>query len=445
MSLSAAQFRALPDKEKISLFESLTEKEAAILLYDWNFWARDNQTAPDGDWTHWLVLAGRGFGKTRTGAEWVRSITTGPTPLAAPKGGCQNIALVAPTAAAARDVMVEGDGGILSVCPSWNRPIYEPSKRKITWPNGITGHLYSAEKPNVLRGPQHGYAWLDELCSWQYQEETWDMLMFGLRLGSKPQTCITTTPKPTKLLRALINQSNVHLTKGTTYDNLDNLAETFAEEIIAKYEGTRLGRQELNAELLEDVIGALWQRKDLDDNRHSKLPDMQRIVVAVDPPTTSGEKADECGLIVAGLGIDGRGYILADLSEQRLTPLEWATKAVKAYHEWEADRIVAEINQGGEMVETIIRKVDDKVSYKGVHASKGKVTRAEPIAALYEQGRVSHVGTHATLEDQMCQFTLDFNKKTMGYSPDRVDALVWAITELMLKRQIDVDKLIRAL
>lgn len=426
MVYTAAALRAMSGPKKDKLIDALTEAESFYLNYDWPFWARPEQLAPANDeWGTWLILAGRGFGKTRTGAEWVRDI--------AENGGPETrIALVAPTAADARDVMVEGESGILGVCPSWNFPLYEPSKRKLTWPNGATAHIYSADKPERLRGPQHTHAWCDELCAWQYQQDAWDMLMFGMRLGDNPRVVITTTPKPTKTLMSIVNDDDTHLTKGTTYDNLDNLSKKFRKRVISKYEGTRLGRQELNAEILSDVAGALWIRSDIDSYRRSKCPDIKRIVVAIDPPTTSGENADECGIVVAGVGVDGRGYILADLSEQGLTPLEWATKAVKAFHEWDADKLVAEVNQGGDMVETIIREVDKKIPYKGVHATKGKVVRAEPVAALYEQGKISHLGTHANLEDQMCQFTLDFDKKSMGYSPDRIDALVWAITELML-------------
>jgi len=430
MERTAAALRAASPLERQTFLSSLTDEESALLLYEWTFWARENQLTPDGDWTHWLLLAGRGFGKTRTGAEWVRD--------RAEQGDCnKRIALVAPTASDARDVMIEGESGILSVCPPWNKPIYIPSKRKLTWPNGATAHVYSAERPERLRGPQHSDAWCDELCAWQYQEKTWDNLMFGLRLGRKPRTCITTTPKPTKVLLEIVKSGHTHITKGTTYDNLENLASTFRDEIISKYEGTRLGRQELLAEILEDVLGALWQRSEIEKNRRSKVPELSRIVVSIDPPVTSGDNADECGIIVAGIDAEKRGYVLADLSSQGKTPLEWCADAVKAYHEWESDRIVAEVNQGGEMIETLLRQVDDKVSYKSVRATRGKVIRAEPIAALYEQNKISHVGTHQDLEDQMCQFTLDFDKKTMGYSPDRVDSLVWAFTELMLEQLIE--------
>lgn len=427
MERTAAALRASSPKDLGAFLAKLTNEEASVLIYEWTFWARENQLPPVGNWTHWLLLAGRGFGKTRTGAEWVRNVAD---------LGVRNtrIALVAPTAADARDVMIEGESGILNICPPWNMPIYSPANRKLTWPNGVVAHVYSAETPERLRGPQHSHAWCDELCAWQYPQETWDNLMFGLRLGKKPRTCITTTPKPTKILLDLVASKNVNVVKGTTYDNLSNLASTFRDEIISKYEGTRLGRQELNAEILQDVLGSLWQRDQIEADRVSKIPDLVRIVVAIDPPVTSGDNADECGIIVAGIDKDKNGYVLADLSSQGKTPLEWCRDAVKAYYEWEADRIVAEVNQGGEMIETLLRQVNSKVSYKAVRATRGKVIRAEPVAALYEQHKIKHVGTHPNLEDQMCQFTLDFNKKSMGYSPDRVDSLVWAITELMLEQ-----------
>ncbi len=403
------------------MLASLTPNEVAALEYDWPFWARPNQLPPEGDWRTWLLLAGRGFGKTRTGAEWVRSITS-------TRG---RIALVAPTAADVRDVIVEGESGILAISPRWNRPVYEPSKRRLTWPNGAMATCYSADEPERLRGPQHDAAWCDELAAWRYPE-AWDMLMFGLRLGEDPRCCVTTTPKPIKLIRDLLRDASTAVVRGSTYDNRANLADAFMAQIVRKYEGTRLGRQELNAEMLDDVPGALWKREDIDAPRISVAPaSMRRIVVAIDPATTSGEDSDETGIIVAGLGIDGYGHVLADLT-CRETPQRWAEIAVKAYADFEADRIVAEDNQGGEMVEHTIRTVASRVSYARVHAKRGKVLRAEPVSALYEQHRVRHVGSLPQLEDQMCGFTADFDPKKAGYSPDRVDALVYALTELMV-------------
>lgn len=409
---------------RIKLLESLTDLEAAALLYDWRFWARDSQLAPEGSWAHWLVLAGRGFGKTRAGAEWVRGLVEG--------GQAKRIALVAPTLSDARAVMVEGDSGLLSVCPPWARPKFTSSTRTLEWPSGAVATLYGAEEPERLRGPQHDAAWADELCAWRRGEDTWDMLMFGLRLGRQPRTMITTTPKPTALLKKLVAATNVVVTRGSTFDNLDNLAPGFRDEIIAKYEGTRLGRQELMAEILEDVPGALWSRTILDDTRVSEAPTLERIVVAVDPPATAGEKADECGLVAVGKDARGHAYVLADGTTQGLSPHAWASKAVGLYHSLQADRIVAEINQGGAMVESLIRQVDASVPVRTVHATRSKAVRAEPVAALYERGLVHHVGAHALLEDQMCEFT---GMRLGGGSPDRVDALVWALSDLMLRAQ----------
>ncbi|MGJ0397424.1 MAG: DNA-packaging protein [Methylocystis sp.] len=366
------------------------------------------------------MLAGRGFGKTRTGAEWVRE----------KKEKCGRIALVAPTAGDARDVMVEGESGILACSPSWDRPRYEPSKRRVTWKNGARATLYSAEDPEALRGPQFSAAWADELCAWPYAQETWDMLQFGLRLGRNPQCAVTTTPKPIKVLKDLIVNPATVVTGGSTYANRANLAEGFFAQIIRRYEGTRLGRQELLAEILDDVPGALWTRAMFDKHRIRAAPELRRVVVAIDPSGASGDDdaSNSIGIIGAGLGIDGRGYVLTDRTCS-LSPAGWGRRAVDAYHEFKADRIVAEQNFGGAMVEHVIKTTDPKASFRAVVASRGKVVRAEPVAALYEQGRISHVGAFSDLEDQACQMT------ESGFvgdgSPDRVDALVWAITDLM--------------
>nr|WP_210242390.1 terminase family protein [Mesorhizobium sp. B2-5-11] len=418
---------------------SLTDDECESLLHDWRFLARPNQIAPSGDWQTWLVLAGRGFGKTRCGAEWAREQI---------KAGASRLGLIAPTASDARDVMVEGESGILAVCWAGDktldgdllgRPSYEPSKRRLTWANGAIATLFSAEEPERLRGPQHDVLWCDELAAWKYLRETWDMAMFGLRLGDRPRTCITTTPKPLPLIKEIAKDAHTVLTKGSTFDNAGNLAPTFLKAIKDKYEGTRLGRQELNAEILDDLPGALWTRDAIDKNRLRDFPDLQRVVVAVDPSGTKGQSddGDEIGIVVAGRGVDGRAYVLADRT-CKLSPDGWGRRSVDAYHgRWsrtpdkvKADRIVAERNFGGAMVEHVIKTIDATVPYKEVTASRGKVARAEPVAALYEQGRVSHVGSMPELEDQMCLIAPE------GYvgegSPDRADALVWALTELML-------------
>jgi phage terminase large subunit-like protein len=383
----------------------------------WRQIARANQLATDGDWWLWLILAGRGFGKTRTGAEFVHENVE--------RYGRWHF--VAPTAADARDTMVEGESGIIPTAPPGKRPIYEPSKRKLTWPNGATALLFSAEEPERLRGPQCEAFWADELAAWKYMRETWDQLMFGFRLGETPRGVATTTPKPLALIKELLSMEGVALTRGSTYENRDNLSPVFFQQIIQRYEGTRLGRQELNAELLEDVEGALWSLRRIEQLRVREHPPLVRIVVAIDPAVTSGEDSDETGIVVAGVGEDGHGYVLDDLSG-RLSPDGWGRRAVEAYRTQRADRIIGEANNGGDLVEVNIRTVDRAASYKKVHASRGKRTRAEPVAALYEQGRVHHVGAFPELEDQMTQWV----PGTGVASPDRMDALVWALTELML-------------
>lgn len=355
----------------------------------------------------------------------------GASPLA--KGQYHRIALVAETSADARDVMVEGESGVLSVHPKDFRPLYEPSKRRLTWPNGAVASLYNATEPDQLRGPQHDLGWADELAKWAYARETWDQLQFGLRLGDHPRVAITTTPRPLPLIREIMADEKTVMTRGSTLDNKTNLAGSFIRQIMIKYEGTRLGRQELDAELLDDVPGALWTRDALDLTRVKVAPEMSRVVVAIDPSGTDGDdEGDDVGIVVAGRGIDGRGYVIAD-GTCKLSPDGWARRAITLYHLHEADRIVAERNFGGAMVKAVIRSADASVPYKEVTASRGKVARAEPISALYEQGRVSHVGGFTDLEDQMSLMT------SAGYmgegSPDRVDALVWALTEVMLGHQ----------
>jgi len=407
---------SLDEATRATILSELSANEAAEILEDWRFWARPDQIAPDGNWRVWLIMAGRGFGKTRCGAEWVHEQI---------RQGRERIALVGETKADVRDVMVEGESGILATAGR-NRPLYEPSKRRLTWPNGAIGVCYSGDEPDQLRGPQHDAAWLDELAKYRYAEETWSNLDLGLRLGESPQAVITTTPRPVQIMRELVADELVTVTRGSTYDNLQNLAESFAKRIVERYEGTRLGRQELHAEILDDVVGALWSREMIDAHRLRETPPhFERIVVGVDPAVTSGEDADETGILVAGM-IGNRGYIVEDLSGQ-YTPQEWAIQAIKAYYKYNADRIVAEVNQGGDMVEHTIRTVDRNVSYKAVRAARGKILRAEPIAALYEQGRIHHCGTFAALEDQLCMYTHESRD-----SPDRLDALVWALTDLML-------------
>ncbi len=576
----AASLASLPDEERQAILATLTEQDARALLFDWRFWARPEQLFPPGDWQTWLILTGRGWGKSRTGAEWVRDRIE--------HHNAKRIALVGATAADVRDTMIEGPSGILSCCPPWNRPHYEPSKRRVTWPNGSVAVAYSADEPNRLRGPQHDSAWCDELCfvagtlvrtehgdvpietlsigdsvqtrygvrsvvragmtnsdaelyklitsdgktltgtknhpvfvagkgftplhllargdiidvwdnhaqsaefnsgrvireprpvlesaatdsgvrvhsveklsdrapvynievdrvheyyangilvhncAWRFVTEAWDMLMFGLRMGEHPQCVITTTPRPLKLLKDILADRTTIVTRGSLYENADNLAPNFVAKTVAKYQGTRLGRQEIDGEVLDDVPGALWTRAMIDACRwqvpdptkpvRNQLPPMLRVVVAVDPAVTSGEDSDDTGIVVVGLGNDWQSYVLADLT-CHVSPHEWATVAVNAYGHYHADKIVGEVNNGGDLVETVIRTVDPLVPFKKVTASRGKRVRAEPIASLYEQGRVCHVGSFADLEDQMCNYV----PGSLMQSPDRMDALVWALTEL---------------
>lgn len=401
-----------------------TELRAALTErhYRWRLNARPDQLAPEWTWSVWLALAGRGWGKTRVGAEWVREQV---------RRGRRRLALVAATAADVRDVMVEGESGLLAISPKRERPTWQPSKRRLTWPNGAIATTYTADEPDRLRGPQHDGAWADELAAWRYPD-AWDQLMFGLRLGAHPQVVVTTTPRPTPIIRGLVARSrgdapDVAVTSGNTYDNADNLAPAFLAQMRRRYEGTTLGRQELFAEILDDIEGALWKRAMFDTHRVIEHPALKRIVVGVDPATTSGEDSDETGIVVAGVGADGHGYVLDD-STLRDSPAKWARAAVTAYNKHKADCIVAETNQGGDMVVETIKAVDSRVRVMKVHAARGKQTRAEPIVALYEQGKVHHVGIFGTLEDQACTW----NPTTAKDSPDRVDALVWALSAIML-------------
>ncbi len=413
---------------------SLTLEQKANLKWYWNFWARPNQIEPEGNWNTWLILAGRGFGKTRIGAETIRKWACGPTPLAA--GKCSRIALVAETAPDARDVMVLGESGILACHPKDFRPTYHPSKRLVVWPNGAQAWLYNAVEPDQLRGPQHDAAWCDEIAKFRYMQETWDQLQFGLRLGEHPRAIVTTTPRPLPLIRKLLNDKNTYVTRGSTFDNANNLASPFLKQIQDRYGGTRLGRQELEGEILEDIPGALWNRTSIDDFRVKEAPPLERILVAVDPAASSNEGSDETGIIGVGTARDtegyARGYVLADKS-LRGSPEEWARAAVSLYRELQADRIVAEKNNGGDMVASVIRAIDRSVPITLVHASRGKHVRAEPISALYEQGRIHHAGRFDKLEDQMCTFSIDNLRDSNHGSPDRVDALVWGFTELFNK------------
>lgn len=407
---------SLSEAEQKRLLASLSEADLDQFEHDWEGWiARPEQQIPPGDWYVWFIRAGRGFGKTRTGAETVREWAK----------HYRFVNLIGATADDARDIMVQGESGILAICPNGERPIYRKSDRQLVWPNGGKSLIFTADEPERLRGKQGEKLWADEVGAWRY-EESWHQAMFGLRLGDKPQAVVTTTPRPTNLIKELLADPRTVETQGSTYDNRANLAPDFFTKIITRYEGTRLGRQELDAEILDDVPGALWTLTQLNTLRVLKAPAFRRVVVGVDPAITSSEGADETGIIVCGFGQDGQGYVLDDLSI-RASPHGWASAAVTAYYKHKADRIIAEANQGGEMVEHTIKTVDSTVPVKLVHASRGKQTRAEPIASLYEKGQMHHVGTFPKLEDQMANWTPDQAK-----SPDRMDALVWAFTELML-------------
>lgn len=420
----------------MAVLAPFSEAELEALEWDWRFWARPEQIAPDGDWNTWLILAGRGFGKTRSGAEWVRETVN--------SGKVRNIALVAETQKDLEDVMVFGASGIANVFPDHQRPTITRKPIRVTFHNGAQAFGYNGTEPDQLRGPQFGAAWLDEFAKYRYAQEIWDQLSFTLREGVHPRALITTTPRPVPVLKDIIADPSTTVTRGRTADNRANLPARFLEAVHRKHEGTRLGRQELEAEILDDLPDALWPRELLDQCKHrGALPEMKRIVVAVDPSGTKGKDAaktedmalgDDIGISVAGIGLDDIGYILADRT-CNLSPDGWGNVAARAYHEFGADMIVAERNFGGAMVEHVIRTVDRNVPFKEVVASRGKIVRAEPVAALYEQHRVRHAGALSELEDQLADFS-----RSEGYigrgSPDRADAAIWAITELMLDGSI---------
>lgn len=408
----------------LHLLNTLSQDELEFIENDWLLLRRVDQTPPEGVWRVWMLLGGRGAGKTRAGAEWIRELALGEQ---AHNG---RIALVGETYADVRDVMVEGVSGILSVHGTFQRPVWKRSLNRLEWENGCIAQAFSAEDPDGLRGPQFSAAWVDELAKWRKADEAWDMLQFGLRLGENPRQVVTTTPRSVPMLKRLLAESGVVVSRATTQDNASNLAPTFMQNIVSRYEGTRLGRQELLGELIEDRADALWQRSQLEACRVLVAPSLVRIVVAVDPPATSGKNADACGIVVAGITQSGMAFVLEDATVERATPLRWASCAVAAFHRNRADRILAEVNQGGEMVASVLRQVETDVPLKLVYARRGKWLRAEPVAALYEQNRVHHVGAFGKLEDEMCLFGLD--GLPGGGSPDRLDALVWALSDLCL-------------
>lgn len=412
-------------EEQDEFFAGLSEKEMEILKYTWEFWARPNQMEPDEQyWRTWLLMAGRGFGKTRAGAEWVHKVVR--------EGRYKRLHLVGATAADIRDIMVEGPSGILETSPPWFQARYYPTKRRIEWPNGAWALCFSADEPERLRGEQCEAAWADEVGAWRY-EQAWTQLMLGLRLGRDPKVVVTTTPRPIKLIRDLLANPTTIVTTGTTWENVENLAGTFTDEITRVYSGSRIGRQELYAELLWEAEGALWKREWLDEGRVEKdefeKMQLDRLVVGVDPAATFGEDAGETGIIIAGLGRNDKGYVIHDGSG-KLKVEDWSKRVVGLYQTYLADRVIAEQNMGGDMVLGVLQAVDNNIAVKLVRASKGKATRAEPVAALYEQGRIHHVGYFPELEEQLCSWEPGMD------SPDRLDALVWAFTELMVGPQV---------
>jgi len=428
--LHSSYLASLTPKQRKRLLSSLTEEQNDQILHDWRFWATTAQINPPGKWQYWLFLAGRGAGKTRAGAEWTREKV---------KEGYKYIALIAPTTSDVRKVMVEGPSGILAT--GWEhdvdnagnkmgRPEYSPANRKITWANGAYATTFSAEEPDRLRGPQHDAIWADELAAWQYATDTWDMAMFGLRVGQDPRVMISTTPRPIPIIRELVKMDPLicAITHSTTYQNRANLAPSFFDTIIQKYEGTRLGRQELRGEILEEAEGALWSRDLIEHALKPQTSEYRRVIVSVDPSISDKASSALCGIVVAALGVDDRCYILEDASG-RMSPDAWSRVVFRMYDKYKADRIIAEGNQGGELVRHTLNTVQPNTPISIVHASRSKQARAEPVAALYEQGKVTHIKPFPELEDQMCTW------EPLGGdpSPDRLDALVWACYELMLK------------
>jgi phage terminase large subunit-like protein len=444
---------SLGPERRARVLARLDPAEQERLGYLWRLWERIDQREPALPWRTWLVLAGRGYGKTRMGAEWVRR-TAAAEPTA-------RIALVGATRAQARSVMVEGDSGILAVCPPDEQPLWEPSLGRLRWPGGARAQLYSAAEPESLRGPQHHYAWCDEIAKWPFGQAAWDNLMLGLRRGALPRAMATTTPRPVGLVRKLYGQEGVAMTRGRTSDNAFHLSGAFIGEVIRDYGGTRLGRQELDGELIEDVEGSLWPRDLIEKCRTdavfvageaaprsgagaaepsgsglyrcARKDELRRIVVGVDPPASA--EGDACGIVVCGLGGDGIAYVLADASAAGLSPEGWARAVARAADLWRADRVVAEGNQGGAMVESVLRGADIGLPVRMVHAGIGKSARAEPVAALFETGRAKFAGAFPELEDELAGMQAGGGYEGPGRSPDRADAMVWAMTELMLGRK----------
>lgn len=387
-----------------------------------------------GPWTTWLMLGGRGAGKTRLGAEWVRALAKGTGPYADQRA--LHIALVGETEHDVREVMIEGPAGLLRVSPRSERPLWVATRRRLEWPNGAIGLAFSAEDPEQLRGPQFDSAWCDELAKWRHVDATFDMLQFGLRLGHRPRQLVTTTPRPIPLIKRLLADPRTAVTRAATQANAAHLSPAFLDEVLARYAGTRLGRQEIDGEVIEERADALWTRALIEASRVRAAPPLMRIVVGIDPPVSGRPGADACGIVAAGLAADGCIYVLEDASVQGLSPAGWAIKAVALYHRLKADALVAEVNQGGDMVRAVLVQVERGLPLRTVHATRGKWLRAEPVAMMYQQGKIKHVDPPlAPLEDEMCDF--DISGYSSGTSPDRLDALVWAVTELTMRRRAE--------
>lgn len=422
----AESLASLPAAERDEVLASVTEEQAKCLLKDWNFWARPQQQPPEGSWRYWLILAGRGWGKTKTGSQTVKGWTQ----------KYSRIHLIGSTTSDTRNVMVEGPSGLLACFPHDEQPDYQPAKHLIKFSNGCIAETFSADEPERLRGPQCGAFWADETCAWRFLQDAWDNVMFGFRTGEDPRGVITTTPKPSAWLKNLIKNPQTVITRGSSYENRSWLAPAFFEEIIKRYEGTRLGRQEINAEVLEDIPGALWKQSLIDQHRIGmmdvKWDQILRIVIAIDPAVTAGPESDETGIVAVALTRSQHVLVLDD-ETCRDSPLGWANKARALYYRRRADRIIGEVNNGGDLVEANIRTVDPLLPFRAVRASRGKARRAEPVAALYEQGRVHHVGNFPDMERQMCGYVP--GDEDRGESPDRMDALVWGITDLLIDRE----------
>ncbi|MCL7464789.1 terminase family protein [Phaeovulum sp. NW3] len=435
MRSGAAWLACATPQEVDGFLDGLGDNALLALPWIFEFWALPHQLPPEGAWKSWVIMGGRGAGKTRAGAEWVRAQVEGAGPT--DPGQARRVALVGETFDQVRDVMVFGDSGILACSPPDRRPEWEAGRRRLIWPNGATAQAFSAHEPEALRGPQFDAAWVDELAKWKKAEETWDMLQFALRLGDHPQQVITTTPRNVGVLKAILKNPSTVVAHAPTEANRAYLAASFLEEVQARYAGTRLGRQELEGVLLEDVEGALWTTAALEAARVDRAPDLDRVVVALDPAVSGHAGSDECGIVVVGAvtrgpAQDWRAFVLEDASV-RGRPTDWARAAIAVMEKYGAERLVAEVNQGGDLVESVIRQIDPLVPFRALRAGRGKGLRAEPVAALYEQGRVKHLRSArlGALEDQMCRMTVQ------GYagrgSPDRVDALVWALHELIIE------------